>query len=166
MITNQPQAKAFYAQTTLNSIFSCSLVHAKQRKLTRFNYVKRIIAKQENCMGCGLCEVYCTVATFKIKRHSQSLQQRTAQTHKQSHDVQRNKPVSFAIQCRHCDDAPCVTACLSGAMQKDEKTGEVTHNKEKCMGCWTCIMVCPYGAIKMDKEGHVVAKCDLCQGFD
>ena len=34
------------------------------------------------------------------------------------------------------------------------------------MGCWTCIMVCPYGAIIMDKEGKVVAKCDLCQGFD
>jgi carbon-monoxide dehydrogenase iron sulfur subunit len=23
-------------------------------------------------------------------------------------------------------------------------------------------MVCPYGAIKMDKQGKVVAKCDFC----
>jgi carbon-monoxide dehydrogenase iron sulfur subunit len=51
-------------------------------------------------------------------------------------------------------------------MTKDPKTGEVIHNKDKCMGCWTCVMICPYGAIKMDKEGHVIAKCDLCQGFD
>jgi carbon-monoxide dehydrogenase iron sulfur subunit len=49
-------------------------------------------------------------------------------------------------------------------MTKDAATGEVSHNKDKCMGCWTCVMVCPYGAIKMDKENRVVAKCDLCQG--
>ena len=29
--------------------------------------VKRIIAKQENCIGCGLCEVYCTVQHSKSK---------------------------------------------------------------------------------------------------
>ena len=73
-----------------------------------------------------------------------------------------NKPVSFAIQCRHCEDAPCVTACLSSAMKKDEETGLVTHDPEKCIGCWTCIMVCPFGAIKMDSSGKVVSKCDLC----
>ena len=127
--------------------------------------VKRIIAKQEVCMGCGLCEVYCTVQHSKskdlVKAHNSESPKPISRV-----TVQRNRPVSFAIQCRHCDDAPCVTACLSGAMTKDEKTGQVIHNKDKCMGCWTCIMVCPYGAIKMDKENHVIAKCDLCQGFD
>ena len=127
--------------------------------------VKRIIAKQENCMGCGLCEVYCTVQHSKskdiIKAYNMERPKAIARVR-----VERNKPVSFAIQCRHCDDAPCVTACLSGAMTRDEKTGQITHNKDKCIGCWTCIMVCPYGAIMMDKEGHVVAKCDLCQGSD
>jgi len=34
------------------------------------------------------------------------------------------------------------------------------------MGCWTCVMVCPYGALKMDVSGKVVAKCDLCQELD
>ena len=38
----------------------------------------------------------------------------------------------------------------------------ITFNSEKCIGCWTCIMVCPYGAIKMDVSRKVVAKCDLC----
>ena len=131
----------------------------------RFNYGKKNNRKTRRMHGLRTMRSILHSPTFKIKRHSQSLQQRTPQTNKQSNS-RRNKPVSFAIQCRHCEDAPCVTACLSGAMQKDEKTGQVTHNKEKCMGCWTCIMVCPYGAIKMDKEGHVVAKCDLCQGFD
>ena len=30
------------------------------------------------------------------------------------------------------------------------------------MGCWTCVMVCPYGAIKIDQQGRVIAKCDRC----
>ena len=127
--------------------------------------VKRIIAKQDNCMGCGLCEVYCAVQHSKSKDIVKAYNSERPKPISRV-TVQRNKPVSFAIQCRHCEDAPCVVACLSGAMKKDEKTGQVTHDKEKCMGCWTCIMVCPFGAIKMDKEGHVVAKCDLCQGFD
>ena len=127
--------------------------------------MKRIIAKEEVCMGCGLCEVYCTV------QHSKSKDIIKAYNRENPRPISRvrleaNRPVSFAIQCRHCEDAPCVTACLSGAMRKDETTGLVTHDKEKCMGCWTCVMVCPYGAIKMDVSGKVVAKCDLCSGLD
>jgi carbon-monoxide dehydrogenase iron sulfur subunit len=127
--------------------------------------MKRIIAKEEACMGCGLCEVYCTV------QHSKSKDIIKAYNREHPRPISRvrletNKPVSFAIQCRHCEDAPCVTACLSGAMHKDEETGAVTHNAEKCMGCWTCIMVCPYGAIKMDVPSKVVVKCDLCSELD
>ena len=127
--------------------------------------MKRIIAKEEACIGCGLCEVYCTV------QHSKSKDIIKAYTREQPRPISRvrleiNKPVSFAIQCHHCEDAPCVSACLAGAMRKDEETSMVTHNAEKCMGCWTCIMVCPYGAIKMDVSGKVVAKCDLCPELD
>ena len=51
-------------------------------------------------------------------------------------------------------------------MKKDPETGLVTHDKDKCMGCWTCVMVCPYSALKMDVSGKVIAKCDLCQELD
>lgn len=123
--------------------------------------MRRIIAKEENCMGCGLCEVYCAV------QHSKSKDIIKAYTREHPKPISRviletNKPVSFAIQCRHCEDSPCVTACLSGAMREDGEKGTVTHDAEKCIGCWTCVMVCPYGAIKMDVSGKVVAKCDLC----
>ncbi len=124
--------------------------------------MKRIIANERVCMGCGLCEVYCTVQHSKSKDVVKAYNQEKPRALSRVR-LEVSKPISFAIQCRHCEDAPCVTSCLSGAMKKDENTGLVTHDKDKCIGCWTCVMVCPYGALKMDISGKVVAKCDLCQ---
>ena len=123
--------------------------------------MKKIIAKQQYCMGCGLCEVYCTVS------HSKSRDIIKAYNRENPRPISRinlevQKPVSFALQCRHCEDAPCVASCLTGAMKQDTESGLVTHNYEKCIGCWTCIMICPYGAIKRDNTGKAVSKCDLC----
>ena len=89
--------------------------------------MKKIIAKQEACMGCGL-------RSDRTTAHSKSKDIVKAYNSEHPKPIARirrevNKPVSFAIQCRHCEDAPCVTACLSGAMQKDSKTGEVTTTK-------------------------------------
>ena len=50
-------------------------------------------------------------------------------------------------------------------MHKDTETGLVVHDVDKCVGCWTCIMVCPYGAINIDPANHkAVIKCDQCVG--
>jgi len=125
--------------------------------------MKRILVDEEVCMGCGLCEVYCKV------EHSESKD--IIKAYKREYPpplsrvrVEEARPISFAVQCRQCEDPPCVIACLSGAMRIDEETGLVIHDPKKCMGCWTCIMVCPYGALAMD--GNAVAKCDLCPDLD
>jgi len=127
--------------------------------------MKRIIAEEEICMGCGLCEVYCIVQHSKSKDIIKAYNKETPRPISRVR-LEVSKPISFAIQCRHCEDAPCVTACLSGAMTEDEDTGLIKHNKDKCIGCWTCVMTCPYGALKMDISGKVVAKCDLCQELE
>ena len=116
-------------------------------------------------MGCGLCEVYCTVQYSKSKDLIKAYNSETPRPISRIR-LESKRPVCFAIQCRHCKDAPCVTGCLSGAMKLDRKTGLVTHDKDKCIGCWTCVMVCPYGALKIDASEKVVAKCDFCTGID
>jgi len=79
--------------------------------------------------------------------------------------VEEHGYLSFALQCRHCGEAPCLEACITGAMQRDRKTEAVLCDEEKCVGCWMCIMVCPFGVIKRDLESKKVAsKCDLCVG--
>ncbi|MDI3548313.1 MAG: anaerobic carbon-monoxide dehydrogenase iron sulfur subunit [Halanaerobiales bacterium] len=122
--------------------------------------MKKVYAREEYCLGCKLCEVYC------VTSHSESKD--VVKAHKMEEItprviVESTGEVSFALQCRHCDDAPCTKACITGALQKDPETGIVGYNQEKCVGCWTCIMTCPYGAIKRDEYGRsIISKCDLC----
>ena len=40
--------------------------------------------------------------------------------------------------------------------------GVITVNRDKCVGCYTCILSCPYGAIMPADNGHVAQKCELC----
>lgn len=126
--------------------------------------MKRVYVKEEFCVGCGLCQVYC------LTQHSESKDIIKA------HKKEDPKPVSriykeeeedfdFAVQCRHCDEAPCIQGCITGAMYRDEETGAVVRDEDKCVGCWTCVMVCPIGAVKRGIEGKKIAlKCDLCEG--
>jgi len=51
-------------------------------------------------------------------------------------------------------------------MHHDAETGMVVVDEDKCMGCWTCIVACPNGALTRDLDNRVVAKCDLCIGSE
>ena len=83
MIIKQRQARVFYAQTTLNSTFSCSLVHANHKIMRGLKYEKNN-RKTRSMHGLRTMRSLLHHTAFKIKRHNQSLQQRTPQTHKQN----------------------------------------------------------------------------------
>ena len=124
--------------------------------------MKRIWVKEEVCIGCRLCEIHCLVQHSRTKKIIKAFKEEYPRPLSRVL-VEERGPLSFALQCRHCDDAPCVSACITGAMQRDEKTGAIINDPDRCIGCWTCIMVCPYGAISRDEEGKKIAsKCDLC----
>lgn len=124
--------------------------------------MKKVFAREELCVNCRLCEVYCKTA------HSQSKDVLKANKYEQTAPVSRisvygDRDASAAVNCRHCDDPACVKACITGAMQKDKRTGVVSVDESKCIGCMTCLAVCPVGCIK---TGSYAVKCDLCQGKD
>lgn len=70
--------------------------------------------------------------------------------------------VHFPKSCLHCDDAPCVTVCPTGASFKRSEDGIVLVDESKCMGCGLCAWACPYGAREMDPAEGVMKKCTLC----
>ncbi len=67
-----------------------------------------------------------------------------------------------SVACNHCEFPVCLGKCPQGAIQKDDETGRVWFDPEKCIGCGTCAMACPYGAPKVDKEQMKSVKCDMC----
>jgi len=53
---------------------------------------------------------------------------------------------------------------MAGAMQKDPETGTVKCNIDKCVGCWMCVMVCPFDAVQPGKLYTI--KCDACEHLE
>ena len=126
--------------------------------------MKHIYIREEYCMGCRLCEIHCIVqhSTTKdiIKVYKGKYPKPLPRI-----IVEEKGHSSFALQCRHCEDAPCLEACITGAMHRDSKTGAILCDEKKCVGCWMCIMVCPLGVISRNtEERKIISKCDLCAG--
>lgn len=127
--------------------------------------MRRIYAKQEVCIACHLCEVHCLLQHAQhsdlVKAYKKEFPRALPRVH-----VEEKGEVSLSLQCRHCDEPHCVYACLTGALQKDPDTGTVSVDLDKCIGCWTCVIACPFGAITPDISRGKIAKCDLCPDLE
>jgi carbon-monoxide dehydrogenase iron sulfur subunit len=125
--------------------------------------MRRVYIKEQVCIGCHLCEVYCRLqharATDLVKAFKRELPRPSPRLR-----VEECGIVSLSVRCQHCDDAPCVQACLTGALTRDPISSLVTIDEERCIGCGTCLLVCPLGALKLDTGQKKIVKCDLCQG--
>lgn len=119
--------------------------------------MKRIYVEEKWCLGCHLCEYNCAFANSGMDDMVKALKDKPIRPRIQ---IGEGKGVNFAVSCRHCDEPLCVKACISGALSK--KDGVIVCDRDQCVGCYTCILVCPYGCILPTEEGPV-QKCELCR---
>lgn len=113
---------------------------------------------QSVCVGCRTCQVACkdkndlpvgtlyrTVGTFE------------------SGVFPTAAGYHLSIACNHCENPACVRACPTGAMYIDDADGTVQHDDERCIGCKSCVMACPYDAPTYRAEMGIVGKCNACK---
>ncbi len=118
--------------------------------------MKRVYVNEEWCLGCHLCEYNCAFANSGMRDMAAALKDK--KIFPRIH-VEESDKITFAVSCRHCADPICVKSCIAGAISKEN--GVVRINREKCVGCFTCILVCPYGALAPGENG-TMQKCELC----
>jgi carbon-monoxide dehydrogenase iron sulfur subunit len=119
--------------------------------------MKRVYVNEEWCLGCHLCEYNCAFANSGESYMPKALRNKDIYPRIR---IEGDDRITYAVSCRHCEDPICVRSCIAGALSKDaDGTVSIDHNK--CVGCCTCMLVCPYGALIHDEEG-VVQKCELC----
>lgn len=137
-----------------------------------------VIADANKCTGCRACEIACfsahnkqnnvgfTVGTINIPVIPRLF-------------LTKNEAVCMPIQCRHCEDAPCLNTCPVKAISRIDNT--VVVDEDKCIGCKTCLLACPFGAVDLltqysdgkpveqrtiDESNKIAYKCDLCKDND
>ncbi len=126
--------------------------------------MKEIFVRLDRCLGCRSCELACAVEHSASKALFAAIAE-TPVPRKRLY-VEPADGHKVPLLCRHCEDAPCVRACRTGAMSQDALTRVVSHDAERCIGCWMCTMVCPYGVIGRAREQRVAVKCDRCPDRD
>jgi Fe-S-cluster-containing dehydrogenase component len=112
----------------------------------------------ENCIGCQACEIHCRVnktlgpgpAPCRIIAVG-------------PREVAGRPQLRFVFMpCFHCEDAWCRRACPTGAMARRERDGIVHIDTTRCVGCKSCILACPWGAVQWDPQTRKAVKCDYC----
>lgn len=132
-----------------------------------------LVIDLDTCVGCHACVISCK--GWNTENYGAPLSDMDAYgaqpegtflNRVHSFEVTRDAAppmvVHFPKSCLHCDDAPCVTVCPTGASYKRVEDGIVLVNETDCIGCGLCAWACPYGAREMDAAEKVMKKCTLC----
>jgi anaerobic carbon-monoxide dehydrogenase iron sulfur subunit len=105
----------------------------------------------DKCVGCRVCEYVCSLEKNKSFNPTRS---RIRMLRIYPH-------TNAALNCRLCEDTPCVSACPRKALTQSEENGVIIVNDDLCNGCGWCIEACDFGAIFIDAK-KVARMCDLC----
>ncbi len=118
-----------------------------------------LVFRPERCLMCLSCVLACQLEALGVD-DPRNLAAGSRPPRRLSMTFAGGTP--WPERCRHCTQAPCAEACISGSIVRDEATSAVRHRPETCVGCGTCQLVCPFNAISRDETGDGMTKCNLC----
>ncbi len=120
-----------------------------------------IVANAQQCLGCHGCEVACVMA------HNDGHHVLSPELFKPRIHVVKREGLRMAMTCRHCEGAPCMQSCPTGAISLEGD--HIGVDGSLCIGCKSCEMSCPFGMIEVvstprgdNSFASQAIKCDLC----
>ena len=109
-----------------------------------------LIFNHENCSGCGICKLACSIINFKQVTSSKALLR-----------IEGLFPSPGHYQIHFCDQCgECAKVCPTGAIEL--KDGIFQINEEDCIACHECVEACPQSVMIIKSENDMPAKCTLC----
>ena len=133
------------------------------------------------CVGCRKCEQACN-ERHGLPKPRDSFDEQTVLENERRMDetaytvvnkyypknigtlTWRQRPTFVKFQCMHCNDPSCVSACIVGALTKQEN-GMVVYDVKKCIGCRYCMVACPFQVPAYEYDDPLtphVRKCTFC----
>jgi len=109
-----------------------------------------ILVLWERCNACGDCLTACTAEIARLGEPLPHIPRLT---------IRGQARPAYVALCRHCAEAPCRDACISGAITV-AAGGRVELADETCVRCCMCLAHCPFGAITLVQDK--VVKCNIC----
>ena len=114
------------------------------------------VIDNRKCIGCHACTTAC-----KSEHEVPVGVNRTWVKQVEKGEFPDTRRLFSVMRCNHCTDAPCVEICPTEALFVRED-GIVDFDKDRCIGCKSCMQACPYDALYIDPETHTAAKCNYC----
>jgi Fe-S-cluster-containing dehydrogenase component len=133
-----------------------------------------VLADLSRCVGCRSCEAACNEVN-KLPKPARpfddqsvlNAQRRTtaeAYTVVNRHPQPQGEPVFRKLQCNHCNEPACASACLVKAYTKTPE-GPVVYNPDICLGCRYCMLACPFSVPAYEYHNPTsprIRKCTMC----
>lgn len=108
------------------------------------------------CIGCHACTVAC-----KAEHNVPVGEFRTWVKYIEEGEFPNSRRRFAVLRCNHCTDAPCIPICPVTALFKRDN-GIVDFDGERCIGCKSCMLACPYDALYIHPELGTAQKCNYC----
>jgi len=114
------------------------------------------VIDNRKCIGCHACTTAC-----KSEHQVPVGVNRTWVKQVEKGAFPNTRRLFSVMRCNHCTDAPCVEICpVEALFFRDD--GIVDFDKDRCIGCKSCMQACPYDALYIDPDTHTAAKCNYC----
>lgn len=128
------------------------------------------------CIGCRNCEAGCNKVNglptpdkpFDDLTVLEGRRRTDAKTYTVVNKYQSQNhpkgPLYRKIQCNHCLEPACASACFVRAFTKTP-VGAVTYNEKVCVGCRYCMIACPFEIPTYEYDSAFtprIMKCTMC----